>query len=188
MNDNMQAGRATMVDAMIDTETLGTLPGSAILSIGAVMFGPTGLGETFYAPVLLSSCIDVGLAMDPGTVGWWIKQGEEARTAAFRSDAAPLRVVLQKFSYWFEMQGAKKTWCHGATFDVPLMDAAYRACRMEPPWEFWNVRDTRTLYDLAGLQVDRTGGTHHNALDDAIAQAKTAAQALRALAREEACA
>jgi len=170
-----------MIDVMIDTETLGTVPGSAILSVGAVMFGPAGLGAEFYAPVLLASCTDAGLVIDPVTVAWWMKQGDEARAAAFRSDAAPLRVVLKDFSDWFLEQRARKPWCHGATFDVPVMEAAYRACGMAPPWDFWNVRDTRTLYDLAGLKVDRSEGTHHNALDDAIAQAKAAAQAMRVL-------
>lgn len=168
-------------DAMIDIEALGTRPGAAILSIGAVMFGPGGLGETFYAPVLLASCGAVGLTMDPATVTWWMRQSGEASAAAFRDDAARLPQVLLTFSDWFKAQCATHPWCHGATFDVPLLDAAYRACGLTAPWEFWNVRDTRTLYDLAGVKVDRATGTHHNALDDAINQAATAVQAMRIL-------
>jgi hypothetical protein len=168
-------------DAMIDTETLGTKPGAAILSIGAVMFGPAGLGGTFYAPVLLESCVSVGLTMDPATVTWWMGQSDEARAAAFRTDAAPLWQVLGDFFDWFVANRAKHPWCHGATFDVPLLDAAFKACNLAPPWEYWNVRDTRTLYDLAGVKVDRGAGTHHNALDDAINQARAAAHAMRIL-------
>jgi len=167
--------------AMIDTETLGTKPGAAILSIGAVMFGPAGLGETFYAPVLLESCVSVGLTIDPATVTWWMRQSDEARAAAFRADAAPLWEVLGSFFDWFEAQRAKHPWCHGATFDVPLLDAAFKACGLAAPWEYWNVRDTRTLYDLAGVKVDRAAGTHHNALDDAINQAEAAVKAMRIL-------
>lgn len=174
-----EPGLAVLSDVMIDTETLGTKPGSAILSIGAVMFGMDGLGEQFYAPIELSSCADVGLTIDPATVEWWMRQSDEARAAAFPSSASPIWCVLVDFSMWFASQGAKYPWCHGAGFDVPLLDAAFKACGMKSPWEFWNTRDTRTLYDLAGVKVDRRGGTHHHALDDAINQAEAAALALR---------
>jgi hypothetical protein len=169
-------------DVMIDTETLGTVPGSAILSIGAVMFGPSGLGSSFYAPVLLQSCVDCGLTMDPKTIIWWMGQSDDARAAAFRADAAPLIQVLLDFSNWFVEQRALRPWSHGACFDVPILEAAYKACFIPPPWSFWNVRDTRTLYDLAGVKVDRSSGTHHNALDDAKAQAEAAAKSLVVLA------
>lgn len=172
---------AQLDNAMIDIETLGKKPGAAVLSIGAVMFGAAGLGETFYAPVLLQSCIDVGLTIDPETVAWWMKQSDEARAAAFVADAAPLKVVLMCFTEWFVAQKARYPWCHGATFDVPILDAAYEACGLQAPWKFYDVRDTRTLYDLAGVKVDRSKGTHHNALDDAHAQAKAAMKALSIL-------
>ncbi len=170
-----------LVDAMIDIESLGTTPGSAILSIGVVMFGPAGLGETFHAPVLLQSCTAVGLTIDPNTIAWWMQQSDTARAAAFRDDAEALAVVLYRFSTWFTEVHAERPWCHGATFDVPVLEAAYKACGIVPPWKFWNVRDTRTLYELAGVKVDRNEGTHHNALDDALAQAGAAAKAMRIL-------
>lgn len=168
-------------NAMIDTETLGTKPGAAVLSIGAVMFGPSGLGGTFYAPILLESCISVGLTIDPATVSWWMRQSDEARAAAFRDDAAPLWKVLGDFFDWYTANRATHPWCHGATFDAPILEAAFKACGLAAPWEYWDVRDTRTLYDLAGVKVDRSAGTHHNALDDAINQAKAAVQAMRIL-------
>ncbi|WP_306393435.1 3'-5' exonuclease [Telluria beijingensis] len=174
-----EPGLARMSDAMIDTETLGTTPGSAILSLGAVMFGPDGLGETFYAPIDLASCVLAGLAIDPATVQWWMAQGDEARAAAFPTDAATLPQVLLAFQAWFVAQEARYPWCHGAGFDVPLLDAAFKACGLASPWAFWDVRDTRTLYDVAGVKVDRRAGTHHHALDDAISQAEAAARALR---------
>lgn len=187
-DDNRPAGQLSwsepapavtgLVDAMIDIESLGTTPGSAILSIGAVMFGLAGLGETFYAPVLLQSCTAVGLTIDPNTIAWWMQQSDATRAAAFRDDAEALAVVLYRFTTWFAEVGAERPWCHGATFDVPLLEAAYKACGMVPPWKFWNVRDTRTLYDLGGVKVDRSQGIHHNALDDARAQAEAAVAAL----------
>lgn len=175
------AAAGQLVDAMIDTETLGTRPGSAILSIGAVMFGLDGLGATFYAPISLASCVDAGLTICPGTVAWWMRQSDAARAAAFPADAAPLPQVLLDFSSWFVGQHAKCPWSHGATFDIPLLEAAYQACGITAPWKFWDARDTRTLYDLASVKADRAQGTHHNALDDAKAQAEAAVKALAVL-------
>jgi hypothetical protein len=69
--------------------------------------------------------------------------------------------------------------------DVPILEAAFKACGLVVPWKFWDVRDTRTLYDVTGVNVDRSQGTHHNALDDARAQAEAAAIAFRRLSRLE---
>ena len=56
----------------------------------------------------------------------------------------------------------------------------------EPPWKFWNVRDVRTVVDLAkpfrNLKKDyKRKGTHHNALDDAIFQASYVSDMTQAL-------
>ena len=59
---------------MIDLETLGTKPNSAILSIGAVYFDKDGLGEEFYANVDLQDSIDSGFDIDASTVYWWLSQ------------------------------------------------------------------------------------------------------------------
>lgn len=104
-----------MIDVMIDIETLGTKPGAAILSIGAVMFSATGLGETFYTPVSLKSCTDIGLTVDPDTVAWWMQQSEEARQAAFQADAPPLQTALLRLNDWFATQRARRplvSWSH----------------------------------------------------------------------------
>ena len=42
-----------MIHVMCDLETLGRRPGCKLLSIGAVVFGPKGLGAEFYEDCLL---------------------------------------------------------------------------------------------------------------------------------------
>jgi inhibitor of KinA sporulation pathway (predicted exonuclease) len=51
------------------------------------------------------------------------------------------------------------------------------------PFRYNQPRDTRTIYDLAGIDVGeyRSAGTHHNALDDAAAQARAVQAAVKAL-------
>lgn len=168
---------------MIDIETLGTAPGSVILSIGAVMFGPGGLGAEFYSRVDATSCVQAGLKIDPSTVAWWMQQNDAARTEVFAAGAPYLNVALLHLAGWCKDQEIAQVWCHGATFDVPLLEAAYRAAYLESmiPWKFYNARCTRTLYELASVSPDRSQGVHHNALNDAKVQALAAVKAHQVL-------
>ena len=54
----------------LDLETLGTRPGCAILSIGAIAFNPSTntLGPMFYEVVNRASCREIGLHEDQGTL------------------------------------------------------------------------------------------------------------------------
>lgn len=167
------------MNMMIDIETLGTTPGSVILSIGAVMFGAEGLGAEFYSRTDAQSCVHAGLKIDPSTIGWWMQQDAATRADLFAPGAPHLNTALLQLSSWCKGQGVVQVWCHGATFDVPLLEAAYRAAGLESliPWKFYNARCTRTLYELAGVSPDRTQGEHHNALNDAKVQALVAIKA-----------
>lgn len=71
---------------MVDIETLGVEPGAAIVSIGAVRFGPGGLGETFERSIDLKSCEFRGLQIDAETLEWWLNQGEVAREQLIGGD------------------------------------------------------------------------------------------------------
>lgn len=169
-----------MSHIMIDIETLGTKPGSAILSIGAVVFSAEGVSEsTFFRAISLQSCIDVGLKIDPATVAWWMSQSDAARAAAFPAETEHLNVALFALRDWFVEQSGEQTWCHGAAFDVPLLETAYEAAGLAQliPWKFWNVRCTRTLYDESGVTPDRSTGAHHHPVDDARNQALAVIQA-----------
>lgn len=75
-----------------------------------------------------------------------------------------------------------RIYCHGPQFDLSIVEAAYHACGLEAPWNYRTPRDTRTLFDAAGIDDDGDGsfktfmsqhniGTAHHAQDDAIAQA-----------------
>lgn len=166
---------------MIDLETLGTRPGSVILSIGAVVFDlKTGkLGAEFYKNISRASCEKAGLTTDASTVVWWEQQSPEAK-AALEPDQVTLLEALAAFTDWFARVGGECVWGHGASFDPVLLESAYRAERVLPPWKFWNVRCCRTVLALGNRTLDKTRfGQHHNALDDAKSQAMAVAAALR---------
>lgn len=159
-----------MRHAMVDIETLGTRPGSVILSIGAVRFDESGLGEQFYRAIDVFDSLMHGLVVDPDTVGWWREQSAVARGAL--KPALPLREVLAGFTAFVTKPPVPCVWAKGPDFDLVMLGAAYRALGMKQPWSYRNARDVRTMLALAPLGGQLVPGVKHNALDDAVYQAE----------------
>lgn len=176
---------------MWDLETLGTVPGCAILSIGIIQFNP--LAETpddifsdggKYLVVNKQDCLDNFLHVNPDTVAWWAKQSPEARQvladADDRKKSVPLRLAIaETIDYVSEHCDPKQARVlgNGADFDNPILTVAAHMVGMKIPWSYGG-RCYRTLKNLdeflgpefAAPKIYRSG-THHNALDDAKAQA-----------------
>jgi exodeoxyribonuclease VIII len=162
-------------DIMIDLETLATSPDAAILTIGAVKFDPFGDDVNdpkytkFYTRVDLDSCDKIGLVTNDDTIDWWANQSKEAQDEAFgetdRVDIVDAMHQLYKFCW-----GAKRVWSHGATFDIVICEHIFRKIGKAIPWSFWEVRDTRTLFDI-GINPNRPPVLKHHALEDAWNQA-----------------
>ena len=169
-------------DIMIDLETLGTTPGSAILSIGAVAFDPRTdrMGHDFHVVINLRSCRALGLREEPGTIDWWSKRTPEARALLEQAEGASgfgLPEALDQFDRFVRAHGGApsvRVWGNGADFDNALLADIYRRLGRPLPWAFWNNRCFRTLKALrTGLEPERQG-VHHDALDDARHQAEWA--------------
>lgn len=177
-----------MRDVMVDLETLGTGPGCAILSIGAVAFDPaTGaLGEAFYLAVNTRSCRALGLREEAGTIAWWDRQSPEARgvLADAETSQASVADALADFGRFLARFGgprAVRLWGNGADFDNAILAFLYQRLGVEPPWSFWNNRCFRTLKNLHPIPAPPRTGTHHNALDDARHQVEHACLILRSV-------
>lgn len=171
-----------MKHVMLDLETLATTPDAAVLQCAACRFNPdTGEVDTVntFNQYLSRDANDkAGRRVDPGTIAWWAKQGPEAqaRLAHGETQAGDRKFgdMLRAFHAW---AGDCVIWSNGATFDVAIVEDGFRSIGMQPPWKFWNVRDVRTIVDLAerrGLtrEMFPLEGTAHDALDDAIHQAR----------------
>jgi hypothetical protein len=173
---------------MLDLETLGTTPGSVVLSIGAVAFDGDvggGIGDTFYNTISVKSSLKAGLTIDASTLLWWSKQDRAAYQEALNKDAHPLADVLEEFGEWlaYVAEGEyreRKLWGNGADFDLTLLLACYRAVDLEAPWKFYNHRCYRTLKALYP-EVRAERSNNHHALDDARNQAEHAVAILRAM-------
>lgn len=170
-----------MNHVMLDLETLGRRAGFVVLAVGAVQFSLDGaVGKTFYANIDPGSCVRAGLKIDPETQAWWKQQPAAAQEALIK-DRRPLGDVVREFSNWFLDTGLLYPWGHGAAFDPPIWEAASLAVDRPAPWKFWNVRDTRTVFDLFSFDTRDIvrKGTYHNALDDAVHQVECVVAALR---------
>ena len=164
-----------LTDLMIDLETLDTLPTATILTIGAVKFDPYGdeinnpTCESLYVRVDIDSCDKLGCTVSDSTIEWWSRQSKEAQYEAFdagnRVDIAYAMHQLYKFA-----RGTKNVWSHGSCFDVIMCEELFRKTNRAIPWKYYNVRDTRTLFDL-GIKADMPEITAHDALADALNQA-----------------
>lgn len=157
---------------MIDIETMGVTPDSAIVSIGAVVFDPrynVVTGKTFYRELDWES---QGRKIDKETQKWWVGRAPEAKAALDGLD--DLSEVLEELASWLPRDA--KPWGNGSTFDISFLEHAYLQAGIEIPWKFYNIRDCRTIKDMyesaRGGYEKKSGGTLHHALDDAKFQAK----------------
>lgn len=170
---------------MLDLETLGTRPGCSIISIGAISFDPgtSSLGGGFYTVVNQKSCERAGLVTDKGTIGWWMRQSDEAKKVLTesRNGGMELDAALDAFSeYLGDFQKDVRIWGCGAGFDNVILAQCYTVTGKRLPWKFINDRCYRTLKAiLPAIEMERTG-TYHNAFDDAKSQAM---HALKIMAR-----
>jgi hypothetical protein len=174
---------------MVDLETMGTDPGAAILSLGAVLFDESPLPahgalaldhpDVFYRVVRLKG---QNRNIDPDTIGWWMKQSDRARQAVF-PDASDYLVDIKRclpdFLGWLAGRGINlsqtKIWSQGQSFDIVIIEDIFRQYAQPVPWKYWNHRDTRTLYEECGIDPRKfapPGGVAHIAWEDAAEQAR----------------
>lgn len=162
-------------DIMIDLETLDVTPTASILTIGAVKFDPFGDDinepdcDKFYVRVDLDSCDALGCTVSQATLDWWANQEQAAQDEAF--DPANRIAITDALNQLYKFcWGAKRVWSHGAGFDVVILEHLFRKIGKAIPWQFWEVRDTRTIFDI-GINPNRPPVLKHHALEDAWNQA-----------------
>lgn len=163
---------------MVDIETLGTKPGHAILSVGAVRFDSGGLGDEFYRSVSLESCQDAGLEIDANTLEWWL--GQDDAVTGVLTGGDELTEVLEDFAAFYGT--SEEIWAFSPSFDCDILAEAYEAVGIVPPWNYYEERCCRTLAALPIWPDVDQDGDKHDALDDAKYQARQTVDALRAIA------
>jgi hypothetical protein len=132
------------MDLMIDLEGLATGPDTCILTIAAQAFDPFGIinyEQSYYARVTLESQPDRAF-------------NEEGRI--------PLDQALDELGklIWH----SKRIWAQGPTYDMNILEHAYKSYHKTLPWKYFQVCDSRTLFRLWPDQP--IPPTSHHALED----------------------
>jgi len=172
-------------DVMIDLETLDTKPSAAILTLGAVRFNPFGDDindkdcDKLYLKIDIDSCDKLGLTTTQSTIDWWAQQSQQAQDEAFSTEG---RISIQEaFKQLYKFcWGAQRVWSHGSAFDIVICEHVFAKIGKLVPWNFWQVRCTRTLFDL-GINPERPPVLAHHALEDAWNQAVGVQNVMRTL-------
>ncbi len=166
-----------MNNLMIDLETMGREPDAAIVAIGAVFFDEhTGqIGDTFYRTVHLATAVNLGFKIEASTVLFWLGQSQEARNAIL-FNAVHVRDAIQDFVEFVWEKGPKmgdlRVWGNSPAFDCIKLAAHIEACGHDVPWFYWAERCYRTIRDRNRVVTEDERLDLHNALSDAVHQAK----------------
>ena len=181
---------------MLDFETLSLKENAVLLSIGACVFDPaTGeIGQTFYTAI--DPRTQHGRDISADTVLWWMSQDDAARSKlvdAIKSAdaiadadpdspeyadlvehaAIPINHAAMAFSAFIEQFDDVECWTNGGV-DHAWLQSMFDYSGFKNPIPFWKQRDYRTLKALYPDVKADDYGVAHNALDDAIKQAKHA--------------
>ena len=165
---------------MVDLETLDTLPTAMIVSIGAVAFDPDldePTDQTFYQRIDARQSVGT---IGADTVMWWLQQSEEARAELTKPDGTHISPALIAFSHFCTNLG--EIWAGPSTFDVTILEHAYRATGLTCPWTLRQVRCWSTFRKLVPT-VKPPNRCEHNALEDARSQVAAFREAWRKLKR-----
>jgi hypothetical protein len=171
------------MDVMVDIEGLATGPETTILTIAAQEFDPLErgrFGRDYYVRVDLES--QEGRTIEQGTIDWWATQPAVVREEAFSEQA---RVSLQE-----ALQGlhrviwhARRLWAQGPTYDINILEHAFKSLQMPLPWRYFAVRDSRTVFSLCP-NLEKYPASHH-ALEDCRRQIQLLWDALEYLSVKE---
>ena len=159
---------------MLDLESLGTRPDCAILTLGAVKFDeytPGSFGDSLYLRIDVDEQLALGREVQEDTLTWWSNQAEDVREEALgegnRVSLTEMYRQLNKFCV-----GATNIWCQGPAFDIVILENIYRQMGWPTPWQFWQIRDSRTLFGVHGDPREKNKAGLHNALEDCVSQAQ----------------
>lgn len=158
---------------MLDMETLATTPDAVILTVGAIRFDPHTISPShadLYLRINVDEQLALGRQVNNDTIDWWGKQDPLVRDEALSDDN---RVSLDHFTSQLNkfLVGVDNIWAQGPVFDIVMLENLYRQLGKPVPWNYWQIRDSRTLFGTHGDPREKGRTGHHNALDDCKYQA-----------------
>lgn len=170
------------MQAVLDIESLSTRPDTVILTVGILKFNP------YHSHIDVNSGIHLKLDVDEqleknrhvsdDTVAWWGTQDEKIREDALGDEGRiSVNEAIQQINRY--LVGVEEIWVQGPVFDIAALENLYRQYEMPPPWHYWNIRDSRTLFGVHGDPRDKSRKHAHNALVDCYYQGKAIQQVFK---------
>lgn len=176
---------------MLDIETLDTRSTAVILSVGIVPFTRDQVlaSEAVEFRLNMEEQVELGRAINPRTIAWWMQQADEVRLPLFSSvtDQTLVETLTEINRYYFKLcerfyenpdfydSEAIKVWSNGPTFDMKILENLYEQLNMRPAYHYRSPRCQRTIEDMHGKDVPKKDASRdqlHNAKWDAICQAQ----------------
>lgn len=156
---------------MLDFETLDVADCPVILSMGAVVFNENGIVDCISEKIDQQSCLDLGCTISDSTLKWWEEQSAEAHKTAF-GGKTNIGYAMGMLVGLFLKYECEEIWSAGALADIRWANNILIKLGMQKPWKYHKEMCFRT-FRVIMPQIDFVKtGTAHNALDDAINQAK----------------
>ena len=172
-----------MIHAMIDLETLSTNPNATILTVGGVKFDPHTQMKPYgdlYFRVDVDSQTKLGRDVQQETLDWWATQPKEIMEEALGDkDRISLEDTIKQINKF--SVGVEVFWCQGPLFDYAILQDLYKQLGHPAPWQYWQIRDSRTLFNLVPRDPSEKRVGMHNALQDCHFQAKKVQKVYRTL-------
>jgi exodeoxyribonuclease VIII len=168
---------------MIDIETLDTADTAVILQIGGCIFDESGENTQKFDMRLSWVDGQCGRTISASTVDWWLKQDAEMRQRVFYEGYRffPKEACMEMLQLFTNVN---YFWAKGK-FDFNILENMFQQCNICPPWSFRQIFDYRTMLVMASLRYGyvETKSNTHNAMDDAVNQAKNLVNILNLMDR-----
>lgn len=173
------------LDTMIDLETMSVTPDAVILQIAAVKFDPFDdyleQGITVQDLPFLNVLVDVDSQTDrninESTMQWWVQQDAQVQDRVFATQGRVSFAEAMQQTHRF-IWNSGRIWSQGLSFDISILEHAYRSLDQPYPWAYWQTRDSRTLLDLVAVNLPPAT---HDAVEDCFRQIVGVQKALAAL-------
>ena len=168
-----------MNNVMIDIETLALSNDAAVIAVGACAFDANDVGGKF--EVLLNPVLSPG-RRDEETLEWWRRQPAEVLERMTGGLATPREACEGLAAFVLSQGPPAKIWANSPSFDCVVLRTLFGVVGASVPWSFRDELDYRTLramyrshpsYDDAAIESIRADRTAHDALSDAVCQART---------------
>jgi hypothetical protein len=162
-------------DLSIDIETLGVSANAVIIQIGVVEFNTdtVSIGDSFVLYPGLREQYEDRRVVDVDTIKWWTKTDPALFGNILNSKTSSRSEVRTRMID--VMTPARSYWFKHPMFDMSILNSAYDLgprLRVLDPRSYRKIKDISTLAPALGVPEPEFVGSVHDALSDALHQAK----------------